>query len=142
MELAIIEKILGGEEILQGSITSEMDLVELGRRGLTRDSLERLAGFLNISMHRISNLLPASERTIQRHMEKRFNRVVSEHILQVAVVAATGHKVFGEREKFLQWMDLPSKALAGAAPMSLLDSRFGAAVVLDELARLAHGAYS
>lgn len=114
--------------------------MELGRRGLARDSLERLAGFLDISMHRISGLLPVTWRTVQRHPPgKRFGQAVSEHILQMAVVAAMGHRVFGEREKFLKWMDLPSSALAGASPVSLLDSRFGMGMVLDELARIMHG---
>ena len=140
LEPAIIEEILGGVEPLGAGLDSDLGLVELGRRGLAKDSLERLAAFLGVSMHRISGLLPITWRTVQRHPPgRRFGQAVTEHILQMAVVAATGHRVFGEREKFLKWMDLPSEALAGASPMSLLDSRFGMGMVLDELARIAHG---
>jgi len=88
-------------------------------------------------------LLPVTERTIQRNSAKEpFNRVVSEHILQIAEVAAKGAEVFENKDKLLSWMNHPSKALANKTPLSLLNSRFGAEMVLDELGRIEHGVFS
>jgi putative toxin-antitoxin system antitoxin component (TIGR02293 family) len=67
------------------------------------------------------------------------NRVVSEHILQLAEVAARGVEVFGDKAAFLAWLHHANTALGHQTPVSLLSSRFGAEIVLDELGRLEHG---
>jgi putative toxin-antitoxin system antitoxin component (TIGR02293 family) len=91
----------------------------------------------------MSELLPVSERTIQRcSSEDQFNSIVSEQILQIAEVAAKGKKVFEGKNKFLSWMNHPNKALANRTPASLLSSRFGIEMVLDELGRIEHGVLS
>ena len=40
----------------------------------------------------------------------------------------------------MTWIDQPSTALGGQSPKSLLSSRFGIDMVLDELTRIEHGA--
>ncbi len=88
-------------------------------------------------------LLPVTERTIQRYTAKRhFSRVVSEQILQIAEVAAKGIEVFEDKDRFISWMNHPNKALGNRTPMGLLNSRFGAEVVLDELGRIEYGVVS
>jgi putative toxin-antitoxin system antitoxin component (TIGR02293 family) len=120
-----------------------MDMIELSDKGVTKDALLRLATYLNLSLSQIATLLPITERTIQRYSRKqRFNRVVSEQVLQIAEVAARGAEVFGDREKLLSWMNTPSTALGNRAPASLLGSRFGTEMVLDELGRVEHGIIS
>jgi putative toxin-antitoxin system antitoxin component (TIGR02293 family) len=120
-----------------------MDLIELSNEGVTKNALGHLAKFLSFTMSQMAALLPVTERTIQRYARKKhFNRVVSEQILQIAEVAAKGAEVFEDRDKFLAWMDHPNRALADKTPLSLLSSRFGAEMVLDELGRIEHGVFS
>jgi putative toxin-antitoxin system antitoxin component (TIGR02293 family) len=139
MQPASIASILGGKQ----GIRSRMDMIEVSDKGVTKDALLRLATYLNLSLSQIAKLLPITERTIQRYSRKqRFNRVVSEQVLQIAEVAARGGEVFGEREKLLSWMNTPSTALGNRAPASLLGSRFGTEMVLDELGRVEHGIIS
>ncbi|MFX0194763.1 MAG: antitoxin Xre/MbcA/ParS toxin-binding domain-containing protein, partial [Candidatus Hodarchaeota archaeon] len=45
-------------------------------------------------------------------------------------------------DKFLAWMDHPNRALADKTPLSLLNSRFGAEMLLDELGRIEHGVFA
>jgi len=143
MELSGITAILGGEEVLQKKIQSQMDLIELGQRGIPKDALVNLAQFLSFSIHQMAELLPVTERTIQRYTsQKHFNRVVSEQILHIAEVAVKGNEVFGRKDKFLSWLNHPNKALANKTPMSLLSSRFGVEMVLDELGRIEYGVFS
>ena len=143
MQLSEISGILGGKNVLRGNIASRMDLIELSSKGVTKDALLRLARSLSMSIGEMANLLPVTERTIQRYKRKqRFNQVVSEQVLQIAEVAVRGGKVFGDREKFLSWMKSPSPALGNRTPASLLRSRFGTEVVLDELGRIEHGVIS
>ena len=143
MELSGVADVLGGEKVLRKKIQSRMDLVELSNKGVTKNALRHLAKFLSFTMSQMAALLPVTERTIQRYApRKHFNRVVSEQILQIAEVAAKGAEVFEDRDKFLAWMDHPNRALADKTPLSLLNSRFGAEMVLDELGRIEHGVFS
>jgi len=143
MEFSGVAEVLGGEKILRKKIQSRMDLVELSNKGVTKNALRHLAKFLSFTMGQMAALLPVTERTIQRYApRKHFNRVVSEQILQIAEVAAKGAEVFEDRDKFLAWMDHPNRALADKTPLSLLNSRFGAEMVLDELGRIEHGVFS
>jgi putative toxin-antitoxin system antitoxin component (TIGR02293 family) len=143
MELSGVADVLGGEKVLRKKIQSRMDLIELSNKGLTKNALRHLAKFLSFTMSQMAALLPVTERTIQRYApRKHFNRVVSEQILQIAEVAARGAEVFEDRDKFLAWMDHPNRALADKTPLSLLNSRFGAEMVLDELGRIEHGVFA
>jgi putative toxin-antitoxin system antitoxin component (TIGR02293 family) len=143
MQRSEISGIIGGKNVLRRDIASRMDLIQLSSKGITKDSLLHLARYLSMSIRQMAELLPVTERTIQRYKRKqRFNRVVSEQALQIAEVAARGGEVFGDRDKFLSWMRSASPALGNHTPASLLRSRFGMEVVLDELGRIEHGVVS
>ena len=140
MSLAGVAEVLGGEKVLRQRIRNRMDLIDLSRKGLPKEALVRLAHFLACTIHDVADLLPVTERTLQRYTSQQLlNRIVSEHILQLAEVAAKGAEVFADRAAFLAWLHQPSTALANHTPLSLLNSRFGAEMVLDELGRLEHG---
>ena len=119
---------------------TRLDLITLSRKGIPKVALVHLAHFLSCSLHDLVTLLPVTERTLQRYTPQQpLNRTVSEHILQLAEVAARGVEVFGEHATFLAWLHHPNTALGHHTPTSLLNSRFGAEMVLDELGRLEHG---
>jgi putative toxin-antitoxin system antitoxin component (TIGR02293 family) len=135
--------LLGVQRALQGDVASRMFLIDLSRKGVTKGFLLRVARYLGLSVGQMAGLLPVTERTIQRYgRDRRFTAAVSEQILQIATVAARGEDVFGSREAFLGWMRSPSPALGNRTPASLLGSRFGSEIVLDELGRIEHGVIS
>jgi putative toxin-antitoxin system antitoxin component (TIGR02293 family) len=143
MQLSDIERVLGGEKVLRMKIQRRQDLIALGHRGVTKGALLNLARFLSFPIDQIAELLPISERTIQRYTRgQHFNRAVSEQILQIAEVVAKGVEVFEDRDRFLTWMQQPNVALGNKTPVSLLISRFGTQMVLDELGRIEHGVLS
>ena len=143
MEFSGVTAILGGEKVLHKNIQSQMDLIELSHKGIPKNALVNLAKYLSFTMNQIASLLSVTERTIQRYTpQQHFNGVVSEQILHIAFVAAKGTEVFGAKKKLLSWMNHPNKALANKTPMSLLSSRFGVEMVLDELGRMEHGVFS
>jgi putative toxin-antitoxin system antitoxin component (TIGR02293 family) len=143
MGLSGVTQVLGGEQVLKKKIQSRMDLIEVGQQGVTKDALVHLANYLSFTLGQIAELLPVTERTIQRYASQEpFNRVVSEQILQIAEVVARGAEVFEAKDQFLAWMNHPNRALANKTPLSLLSSRFGAEMVLDELGRIEHGVFS
>ena len=143
MRLSQLVQILGGQKVLRREIATRLDLVALGHKGIPKAALLQLTEFLGLSVAQIAALLPVTERTIQRYpMNKNFSRVVSEQIIQLAEVAARGVEVFADRESFLAWLDAPNPALQGHTPRSLLASRFGSELVLDELGRIEHGVFA
>ncbi len=135
--------VLGGKEVIPQRIEGSLDLMELAAQGVTKEALLHLVSYLNCPMSEMAQLLPVTERTIQRYRShQHFNRVVSEHILQLAEIVAHGTEVFGDREKFLRWLRIPNVALGNRIPFELLDSRFGADMIRDELGRIEHGVFA
>lgn len=140
MHIPRVTQLLGGRKALGQEVRTRMDLVRLGRKGVTKASLQNLARAMGIPVSQMAALLPVTERTIQRYApEAHFDRNVSESILHIAEVVARGLEVFEDRGRLMTWLSLPSTALGGQSPRSLLASRFGIDMVLDELARIEHG---
>lgn len=140
MALINVAEILGGENVLHHPLHDRLDLITLTQKGVTKEALLHLARFLACSLHDLAELLPVTERTLQRYAPGQpLNQVVSEHILQLAEVAARGVEVFGEKDSLLAWLHHPNTALGHRTPLSLLRTRFGVEMVLDALGRLEHG---
>ena len=143
MYTSLMTELLGGKKTTGLEVRTPMDLVELSRKGVSKASLLYLAEYMGSPVGKMAVLLPVTERTIQRYGRKDlFNRVVSESILHVAEVVARGVEIFEDKEIFLGWLRQPSEAMGGRTPVSLLNSRYGASMVLDELTRIEHGVVS
>jgi putative toxin-antitoxin system antitoxin component (TIGR02293 family) len=140
MHTSELENILGGEGVLAHRIKSSFDLIDLSKRGLSKASLEHLSIFTGISVNKLVLFLPISFRSVQRlDRDERFSSAVSEGILRIAEVFAKGMDVFEDRELLMAWMSTPSPALNRKTPLDLLDTLYGAQVILDELTRIEHG---
>jgi putative toxin-antitoxin system antitoxin component (TIGR02293 family) len=143
MLLSSVTQLLGGRKTLGREIRTQVDLVDLSRTGVTKASLLHLAEYMGSPVSQIAVLLPTTERTIQRYSpHQHFNQSVSESILHIAEVVARGTEVFGDKRDFLAWLEQASIPLGSRSPKSLLSSRFGAGMVLDELTRIEHGIVS
>jgi putative toxin-antitoxin system antitoxin component (TIGR02293 family) len=140
MTISSVTQLLGGKKTLGREVRTRMDLIDLSRKGVSKEALLYLAKFMGLPVSQMAALLPVTERTIQRYAPKEhFDRVVSENILHLAEVAARGLEVFENSDNFKAWINQPSTALGGRSPKSLLPSRFGIDMVLDELTRIEHG---
>jgi putative toxin-antitoxin system antitoxin component (TIGR02293 family) len=140
MQLAHVSKVLGGKQVLHMSLNSQMDLVDLSRKGISKGALSHLAQYTSLSLAQIAKLLPITERTIQRYAAGEcFNSAVSEQILEIARIVIRGEEVFGDKDNFMAWMHSKNPALDHRKPFDLLVSRFGMDLILDELGRIEHG---
>ena len=140
MSLSLVTELLGGKSTLGQEVRTQMDLINLSRIGVPKSSLLHLAKYMGSPVNQMAAFLPVTGRTIQRYApEDHFSGVVSECILHIAEVIARGTEVFEDKESFLTWLTQPSTALGGQSPKSLLTSRFGTDMVLDELTRIEHG---
>jgi putative toxin-antitoxin system antitoxin component (TIGR02293 family) len=143
MELTRLSAVLGGKQILHMNLNSQMDLIELSRKGISKKALNHLIKYTSLTLGQMAKLLPITERTIQRYAAGDcFNTAVSEQILEIAHIVARGEEVFGNKQKFMAWMNYENPALANKKPFDLLSSRFGTDLIIDELGRIEHGVIS
>ncbi len=143
MQLQQLGEILGGEKTLGIKLENKMDLVELSYKGITKNALAHLAEHLSFSWKQVAELLPMSERTLQRYSSDQYlTPAVSEQVLHVAAVLAKGLEVFQEQTSFLLWLNTPHQVFSGKCPITLMNSGFGTELVLEELGRIQFGVYS
>lgn len=136
---AVLE-LLGGHKSFRGKFDTTLDLVDLGKKGLTKASLLELADFLELTTSQMARVLPITERTIQRYSRStRLSHAVSDHLLEIARVAVRGIDIFGDKGKFLSWLSRSNVALGSRKPIDLLASTLGIGLVIDELGRIEHG---
>lgn len=143
MQLAQVGEILGGERVLGKKLQNKMDLVELGNLGITKNAVSHLANYLSLSWKQVADLLPVTERTLQRYSSgQHFNLAVSEQVLHIAEVIAKGTEVFKDKDRLIVWLNTPHKVFYGKTPFTMLSSHFGMELVLEELGRIEFGVYS
>lgn len=142
MDLSAVSTVLGGQRVLGRKLETEMDLIELSGKGIRRAAVTNLAKHFSLSSKQMAELLPVTERTLQRYAaQQRMSSAVSEQVVDLAQLAARGTEAFGDRERFLIWMNEPCVALGGKTPLSLVTNRFGMRMVLEELMRIEYGVY-
>ena len=71
-----------------------------------------------------------------------FNSKKTAKRIRLARVIRRAEQVFEDRDAALDWLKSGNAALAGATPLSLLDTDEGAESVIDTLGRIEHGVFS
>lgn len=141
-EAADVLTFLGGRKLLGLAPRAQANFVDLVRAGLPYGSLRAVVSELAISLTELQTALHLSPRSLQRRKADRLTPVESERILRLARVAAHASHVFGDRAAALRWLSQPNRALAGDAPMRLLDTDVGTGEVIEVLDRVLYGVYS
>ncbi|MBC7474709.1 MAG: DUF2384 domain-containing protein [Candidatus Sericytochromatia bacterium] len=144
MSLLSIDNILGGKEVLGTTLNNRMDFFQLSVTGIPRDSLDYFADYIDFSKKDIEKIFPVSLRTLQRYKNsnKLLDSTISEHLLKLAELVTKGVNVFGEKNKFVIWLNHPNLALSNKKPFELLENQYGIEMVFDELGRIEYGVYS
>jgi len=60
---------------------------------------------------------------------------------QQILLELRGIQAFGNKKDFHRWLNMPSVALGGKVPSTLIKTEEGLQQVLDELIRIEHGVY-
>ena len=143
MTAAAVERLLGGAGVLKSSPRSSLDWVVLIRRGLPSAALESLTGNLGLAQAELAAVLGIPERTLaRRKKEETLSPEESAKLVRLARAVGRATEVFEDRDAALGWLRRPNRALAGEAPLRLLDTEIGAESVMDLLGRIEHGVFS
>jgi len=139
-----IAEVLGGKKVLGRAVKSVTDLAELVREGLPASSVIALAEKLDLGNAALSRKLGIPQRTLTRRLSQhsRLSAAESDRTVRLARVYATAVEMIGNKEKAVEWLRTPNRALAGERPLDQLDTDLGAREVEDVLGRIAYGVYS
>jgi len=139
-----IAEVLGGKKVLGRAVKSLTDLAELVREGLPAGSVIALAEKLDLGNAALSRKLGIPQRTMTRRLSQhsRLSVAESDRTVRLARVYATAVEMIGNKEKAVEWLRTPNRALAGERPLDQLDTDLGAREVEDVLGRIAYGVYS
>ena len=66
MKTLLIENLFGGYKVLGHKIDTEMDLYEIGKKGISKEALINFSKSINMSIKSLTSILNVTERTLQR----------------------------------------------------------------------------
>src|SRR6266852_6660841 len=128
METEAIAEILGGRRVLGKAIKKPDDLAHLVRKGLPASSITALAEKLHIGNSALSRKLGIPQRTLTRRLSQAslLTPAESDRTVRMARVYASAIEMIGDREKAIEWLRTPNRALGGEKPLDQLDTDTGA----------------
>ncbi|KIC94401.1 antitoxin Xre/MbcA/ParS toxin-binding domain-containing protein [Flavihumibacter solisilvae] len=125
-------------------LSNKMLLVRVIRHGIPYSFFNLIQDFTPFSEKDWSNLLDMSTKSLQRYKSdaRVFKPIHAEKIIEMAEVTEIGVEVFGDMEKFRQWLHTPNFALGKMPPIDLLADSYGKDLVISELNRINHGIFA
>ena len=144
METEAIAEALGGRRVLKTAVKKPDDLAQLVRRGLPAGTVAALAEKLHLGNNVLTRKLGIPQRTMTRRLSQasHLSPAESDRMVRMARVYANAVEMIGDREKAIEWLSTPNRALGGERPLDQLDTDMGARMVEDVLGRIAYGVYS
>ncbi len=119
---------------------SEKDFLIGARKGIRKSTLLSIARESGLTLKELSSYLRISTRSIQ---EKEPSQLIapgpSERALYIAKLFKSGTTIFGNLDKFHNWLNSINPAMGGEKPVSYLDTFSGIMLVLDELNAIEYG---
>jgi putative toxin-antitoxin system antitoxin component (TIGR02293 family) len=138
-----VEVLLGGKRTLHAEPRTPLQWVTLIRQGIPSATVDALARVIRVSQAELAAALAIPDRTLaRRKKEGLLNSEESAKVLRLARVVERAETVFEDQDAALDWLKSPNAALAGATPLSQLDTDIGAESVMDTLGRIEHGVFA
>jgi len=125
------------------AISTDFDLLNLARKGVSKKALVSLAKQISLTIQELAGIMHISERTLQRYTPTTLIKTEhAEKAIELARLYQRGTEVFGTMDNFNDWMKTPNYTLNGEAPLSLLDTSIGFELILQTLGRIEYGVFS
>jgi putative toxin-antitoxin system antitoxin component (TIGR02293 family) len=134
---------LGGQRVLRQKPKDMEALKERLRKGLPFAAFLAVARKYELSQDEVVKVLALPARTLARRRVERWLRAdESDRLFRVSRIAALAEVTLGTRERAVQWLRRPNRALGNQPPLRQLDTDLGSRQVEEILVRTAHGVYS
>jgi putative toxin-antitoxin system antitoxin component (TIGR02293 family) len=111
------------------------------RRGVRARVVDDMVAYLDVPKSAVFTLLHAPESTAHRLIrdDRPLDSAASERVVRIADAVRLTEATFGGRDAATRWLKTPNLALAGATPLSMLDTEPGAHEVRRILSSIGHG---
>lgn len=143
-EAAMLYFSMGAVGVDNGFLKDKWKLSELIRTGISYELFDRIRKHSPFSLSDWAELLSISYKSLLRYKQdgETFKSSQSERIIEVAEVTEYGIEVFGDRQKFKNWLDRKNFALGSVTPRLLLADSYGKDLVMKELAAIEYGIFA
>lgn len=142
-ELQAVVHELGGSRTVGRAVSSDRELREAIREGFRPAVVEELMRASGLTLKELAAALDLSPRSLQRRRAGgRLARYESDRLYRLARIVAIANEYLGDRQRALQWLKRPNRALGGLAPVAAIDTELGARQVENILGRIAYGGIS
>ncbi|MBL7473771.1 type II RES/Xre toxin-antitoxin system antitoxin [Robertkochia sediminum] len=133
-----------GKKYIRSRVESPYDYIEIATKGLNANIIKNFREYFDLSLGATAHMLNVSEPSIYRWTKanKKLERNVSIKLFEISELFLTGTEIFGSKENFFKWLNLPNTALGGMQPSELIEIPEGVSKVRDILGRIEHGVYS
>ncbi|MFT5858942.1 MAG: putative toxin-antitoxin system antitoxin component (TIGR02293 family) [Flavobacteriaceae bacterium] len=140
------DKLVGilGKRYVKSKVESPFDFIHIASNGINANVIKNFRRYFNLSLEATADMLNISEPTIYRwtRANKSLERNFSVRLFEITDLFLYGSDVFGDKENFFKWLNLPNTSLGGMEPQELVDIPGGVSKVKDVLGRIEYGVYS
>lgn len=133
---------LGGADVLQREIRSDLELAEVIHEGLPTRAVDVVLRSGLLEPDELYNLVIPRRTLAHRKKTRTLSPEQSDRLTRVVRTLARAEEALGDREKATRWMRKENRALGGNRPIDLLESDAGTRMVERVLGRVEHGVYS
>ena len=133
-----------GEEHIHKNIESTFDFIQIATKGINANIIKNFRDYFGLSLNQTAKMLDVSEPSIYRWSKsnKKLDRNVAVKLFEISELFFFGIEVFGNKDNFYKWLDLPNIALGGIQPRELIDIPEGITKVKDLIGRIEYGIFS
>ncbi len=133
-----------GKDHFSFRVEEPMDFYVVADQGLAASILQNFKASFSLGLSQIATILSSSEPTLYRRIKENQSLPKQEAIklLEATDLFMYGEEVFGNREDFFKWAELPNTALGGLRPMLVISYPEGISKVRDLLTRIEYNVYS
>jgi len=115
--------------------------IEVIRSGMAARVVDDMVEYLDVPKSVIFGILHTPESTAHKLIkdDRALDSAASERVMRVADIIRIAEEAFGSREAATKWLKTQNRGLAGATPLSMLDTEPGAGEVRRLLASINYG---
>jgi putative toxin-antitoxin system antitoxin component (TIGR02293 family) len=124
-------------------ILTSFEKMELLEKGVSKKDLESLKKSASLDYDKLAQVLNVARATLlSRKGREKFSSDLGDKIISLADLYSYGYEVFGQKNRFNNWVFVPNKALGGIAPFDIMHSSFGREEIKNLIGRIDYGVYS
>lgn len=127
--------------LVQGGLTSEMEVVKLVHNRLPVSVVDRLLAE-GMTKQEIDVIAPPRTLAHRRANAESLTVEESDRAVRLARIVAQTESVFGNKDKAMAWLRRPMKRFEGGTPIEMLTTEVGSRLVEEALVQIDEGFFA